>query len=435
MSRWQSWATLDRRVWRMAVARAVNTMGLSLVMSFLGIYVVETRGYDAWLYGLICLVANLCQSWLSAWAGNLSDRIGRRPLITGSLLIRAVVIAALGTQVALDAPLWSLGLNMVISSSLRGCFEPVAYALVSDVSTDEQRIAAFGLQRMGTNLGWAIGPALGGMLTLWLPYGTIFYITAAAMIGAALLTMRVEDPVKRRAPPRVTEDDGDARSAAAASHDLPAALREAFGHPLLGLLLAGTFLCALLETQMFSTFSIYMTDYLHLSKFDVGRLYTINGIGVLLLQVPALGLIRRLGIATTLPWASLLDAIGFGLIGAGTGFPGGAIAMVALTSAEVIFDPSHQTAIAEVADPEHRGRTYGIVGFTQTVGIALAPLIGGLLLDAIGNHHAAMWSLVACFGLGQTLCFWLFVRRRAGRCSVAVDDEAGVDLRRAGGVR
>jgi MFS family permease len=418
MSRWQSWATLDRRVWRMAIARAVNTMGLSLVMSFLGIYVVETRGYDAWLYGLICLVANLCQSWLSAWAGNLSDRIGRRPLITGSLLVRAVVIAALGTQVALDAPLWSLGLNMVISSSLRGCFEPVAYALVSDVSTDDQRIAAFGLQRMGTNLGWAIGPALGGVLTLWLPYGTIFYITAAAMIGAALLTMRVEDPVKRGRPK--------------SEHDLPAALREAFRHPLLRLLLAGTFLCALLETQMFSTFSIYMTDYLHLSKFDVGRLYTINGIGVLLLQVPALGLIRRLGIATTLPWASLLDAIGFGLIGAGTGFPGGALAMIALTSAEVIFDPSHQTAIAEVADPEHRGRTYGIVGFSQTIGIALAPLIGGLLLDAIGNHHAAMWCLVACFGLGQTLCFALFVRRRAGRCSVAVDDEAGADLRRAG---
>ena len=46
----------------MAFARAVNTMGLSLVMSFLGIYVVETRGYDAWIYGVICLLANLAQA-------------------------------------------------------------------------------------------------------------------------------------------------------------------------------------------------------------------------------------------------------------------------------------------------------------------------------------------------------------------------------------
>ena len=40
----------------MAFARAVNTMGLSLVMSFLGIYIVETRGYPAWSYGVIALV-------------------------------------------------------------------------------------------------------------------------------------------------------------------------------------------------------------------------------------------------------------------------------------------------------------------------------------------------------------------------------------------
>ena len=56
----------------MAFARAVNTMGLSLVMSFLGIYVVETRGYPAWLYGVICLVANLGQS--------LVERVGRQPV-------------------------------------------------------------------------------------------------------------------------------------------------------------------------------------------------------------------------------------------------------------------------------------------------------------------------------------------------------------------
>src|SRR5258706_7759404 len=134
MSRWQSWAALDRRIWQMAIARSINTMGLSLVMSFLGIYVVHTRGYPMWLYGLIAMVANLGQSLSSAWAGNLSDRIGRKPLITTSLFSRSAVIAVLGTQVLLDAPLWSLSLNMVVSSTLRGCFLPVSYALVAYVA-------------------------------------------------------------------------------------------------------------------------------------------------------------------------------------------------------------------------------------------------------------------------------------------------------------
>jgi MFS family permease len=113
-----------------------------------------------------------------------------------------------------------------------------------------------------------------------------------------------------------------------------------------------------------------------------------------------------------LPWSSFLDALGFAVIGLATGFGGGALAILILTCAEVLFDPSQQAAIAEVADPAHRGRAFGVVGFASTVGIALAPLVGGRMLDAIGSHHIAMWLAVSAFGAGQTACFIAFVRRR-----------------------
>jgi MFS family permease len=350
------------------------------------------------MLGLVLLGANLCQSLSNAWAGNLSDRIGRRPLITGSLLVRSVFIAALGTQIMLDAPLWSLALNIAFTSALRGCFEPVAYALVSDVVTPDQRIAAFGLQRMGINLGWAIGPALGGTLTLIIPYGAVFYVAAAGMIVAALVTRSVVDPVRTQSEPQ-------------AGGDLRDALTSAWRTSRMRLLLVGTFLAALLQTQMFATFSIFMTDEIGLHKADVGLLYTINGVGVLCLQLPAVALVRRLGIATVLPWASLLSALGFVLVGIGAGFPPAAIAMITITSAEVFLSPAHQTAIAEVADPKHRGRAYGVVGFAQMVGIALAPLIGGILFDVIGEHHLTMWSAIACIGIAQAVCFAAFVRK------------------------
>ena len=93
-SRWDAWAQLDRRVWQMAIARAVNTMGLSLVMAFLGVYIVESRHYPAWLYGVIALISNLGQCMANAVAGGLSARAGRRPAITGSLPVRSVVSPA-----------------------------------------------------------------------------------------------------------------------------------------------------------------------------------------------------------------------------------------------------------------------------------------------------------------------------------------------------
>ncbi|MGE0545545.1 MAG: MFS transporter [Kofleriaceae bacterium] len=384
----------------MAFARAINTMGLSLVMAFLGVYLVEDRGYPAWQYGVVALFANVCQSLSNAWAGNLSDRIGRRPLITRALFVRSAFIALLGTQVILDAPLWTLGLNMVVTSSLRGCFEPVAYALVADVARGEQRIAAFGIQRMGTNLGWALGPMLGGILTVFIPYGYVFYIAAAGMVVAGFVTLRIEDPVRRM-------DTGPVPVV-----DLHDSIREAFRDRTLRLLLYGTFLCAVMQTQMFSTLSIYITDKVGLSKADMGLLYTINGAGVLLLQLPALGLLRRVGVRTVLPWGSLLDAISFGLIGIASGFGGAAFAMAMLTTASVLFDPAHQTAVAEMTDPSQRGRVFGVVGFSQMIGVAIAPLLGGVLLDTIGDNHVAMWATIATIGGAQTLCLFAFVRRR-----------------------
>ena len=390
---------LDRRIWQLAFARTVNTMGLSLVMTFLGIYIVKTRGYPAWMYGVIAMCGNLAQSLSSVWAGQLSDRIGRKPLITSSMVIRSVFIALLGVQVLLDAPVWALGANLLVTSSLRGCFEPVSYALVADVATADQRIAAFGLQRMGVNLGWAVGPALGGILTLVMPYGAVFFIAAGAMLVATVVVMPIEDPVRR--------------SVSAASPPLGAALRAAWGDRTIKLLLLATFFAALLQTQMFATFSIFMTDELALTKADVGLIYTLNGGAVVLLQLPALAVIRRLGIDRALPYSAIVNAVGYALIGAATGMAGCALAMLVITMSEVVLSPAHQTAVAEIADPSRRGGTYGVIGFAQTLGIALAPLVGGVLLDAIGDHHGALWLTIATLGCAQALFLFAFVRRRA----------------------
>ncbi len=382
----------------MATARAVNTAGMSLVMSFLGIYVVKERGFPAWLYGLIALGANLGQSMTSAWAGELSDRIGRRPLVTGSLLVRAGVIALLGVQVLLDMPLWSLALNFVASSALRGCFEPVAYALVADVVRPDQRIAAFGLQRMGTNLGWAFGPAVGGLLTWFLPYGVVFFIAAVGLLLAAWTTTGVGEsraPVER-ARVRLRE-----------------ALREAAAQPALLALLIASFLASLVHTQMFSTFAIFMAKQHGLEEHQIGLLYTVNGIGVLLLQMPAIRLIQRAGIGRALVAAALVMSAGYLLVGAAVGAITGGLAILVITAGEVVFAPAHQTAASESGDAERRGRTFGVVGFAQILGVAFAPVLGGVLLETIGDHHLLMWGVISSLALTLSGVLAIFARLRA----------------------
>ncbi len=398
-ARFHAWAELDRRIWTMAWARAVNTMGLSLVMSFLGIYVVTERGYSAFQFGLIAAAANLVQSMTNAWAGELSDRIGRRPIMVGSLTIRAFVIGALGVQILLHAPLWSLALNFVASSALRGCFEPVAYALVTDIARPEQRVAAFGLQRMGTNLGWAIGPAAGGMLAVVIPYGAVFFFASATLLIAAWTCRGLVDPRER--------GQSGAHLEAVRLRD---ALAEALGQPPMVALLVGSFLFSLAHTQMFSVFAIYMKRELGLGNDEVGQLYAINGVLVLLMQWPALGLIRRVGTHAALIGAALVFALGFGLIGAAEGFAGGVLAIAVITVGEVVFAPAHQQAAAQSGDAARLGKSFGLIGFSQMLGVACGPLLGGRVFDTIGEHHLWMWGVVSGLCLLLAATFAIYAR-------------------------
>jgi predicted MFS family arabinose efflux permease len=343
------------------------------------------------------LGANLAQSMTAAWAGELSDRIGRRPLVTGSLLVRAAVIALLGIQVLFDAPLWSLALNFVASSALRGCFEPVAYALVADVVKPEQRIAAYGLQRMGTNFGWALGPAVGGLLSLVMPYGAVFFIAGLGLCGAAWTTTGVPESRAPRKEERMRLRD--------AIRELPAYAWA---------LLANAFLFALVHTQLFSTFAIYMAGELRMSKLSIGLLYMVNGAGVIVLQMTAIRLTRRLGIDRALVIASLTYVCGDLLVGAAVGFASAACAILVLTCAEIVLAPAQQTAAAEISDPDRRGRTFGMLELVSNLGVACAPLLGTTLYDRVGEVHLAMWGTIAAIAVGLAVTGTIFGRLRRG---------------------
>jgi MFS family permease len=383
---WREYSRLDRRIWVLAAVRAVNTMGLALVMAFMAIYLVDRRGASGSLYGLIYLVANLCQSLAQGYAGELSDRTGRRALMTASLVIRAAVLCGLGVQVLHDAPIWSIALTLVVSATLRGGFEPVAYALAADVARPGERVATFGLQRMGTNLGWAIGPAMGGFLSLVMPYGQVFFVAAAVILVAAIPVARLVDPIHERGG-----GDPDAKVS------LREALAESLARPDAAVLLGCAFLWALVHVQLFSTMSIYAASELELSNGDIGLIYTVNGIAVLLLQIPAVGLIQRGGFATALVGGSLLYMVAFVGVGAAAGFVGLAVAVLLITCGEVLVAPAHQAAAAEVGDPRRMGRAFGLLGTMQMLGVSVAPLIGGVIYDHLRHHHLAMWSALAVF--------------------------------------
>ncbi len=395
---WRGYAQLDRRIWSIAGVRTINTMGLSLAMAFMAIYLVNDRGISAKIYGLIFLGANLGQSWAQGFAGELSDRLGRRRVMSSALFIRSVVIVVLGVEVLNDAPVWLIACTLVCSSTLRGCFEPVAYALVADVAEEKDRVLAFGLQRMGTNLGWAVGPAAGGLLATTIHYGYVFFCAAGALVLAGLVTARITDPAHLRE-----------RDASKVDVSMREAFREALGRADFALFLACSFLITLVHIQLFTTMSIFATGELDLSNADVGLIFMINGIAVLAFQIPAVAFIGRIGTNRAVVMGSSLYVVAFLGVGIASGFSTLAMAIFILTLGEVILAPAHQTVGASLGDPKRMGRAFGLIGTAQMLGVAVAPLTGGLLFDSLRHRPVLMWGILAAIAGLMVVMYMAFV--------------------------
>jgi MFS family permease len=147
---------LDRRVAFLAVARMIVTAGYSMVMPFLAMYLAVDRvpRVPVVVVGLIWFAAGALGA-VSQWiAGEIGDRIGRRPLMLAAIWLRAVNLVATGYAISTHAPIPLIALLIVANSVLRGFFDPVAGALVADLTPAPLRLAAYSLQRVGVNIGW-----------------------------------------------------------------------------------------------------------------------------------------------------------------------------------------------------------------------------------------------------------------------------------------
>jgi len=373
--------TLDPRIWILAVARLVVTFGFSMVMPFLAFQLSKEPGTSAAAIGFIWTasgVAGMAAQW---GGGGLADRLGRRRLILGTLVVRGANLALLGLAIAQHQPLPIVGVLCVANGVLRGFFDPVASAMTADLSTGEQRVAAFSLQRVGLNIGWAAGPAVGALAQrLGTSYAQLFYLAAPLTLISALTVARIPE----------TRAASATRTRFSDLFHIPA-------DPAFLRFLAATFAFFLLQVQLYQTLSIFAARALHLSREQVGWFYSTNGLLVVALQVPAFYYIRRIGTQRALVVGSLLYAAAYASCWLATGFWPLLSSVAVITLAEMVSAPAQLTTSTSMAPPDRVGAYSGLYGLTQAAGQSLGPLIGGALFDRFGDRR--IWLVLPLFGV------------------------------------
>lgn len=188
----QSLNALERRALSgLAAVFAVRMLGLFMILPVFSPYAVQLKGHSALLVGVALGAYGLTQAVFQIPLGMLSDRLGRKPVIVGGLLL-----FFLGSVVAASADSIT---GVIIGRALQGAgaIAAAVMAMLADLTRDEQRTKAMLL--IGITIGGAfvvsllLGPVLDGAIGV----RGIFWLTAGlALLAIALLLTAVPTPVR-----------------------------------------------------------------------------------------------------------------------------------------------------------------------------------------------------------------------------------------------
>ncbi|MGB5925445.1 MAG: MFS transporter [Dehalococcoidia bacterium] len=385
----------EPQVWVIAAVQLVMATGFSICIPFLALYLYQDRGLSMTMVGLIILAAGLCSAITQAFGGALSDRFGRRPVLIMASSISVFLYSGLAVLIGISAPVWAIAVAYVAGRSMLTIARPVISAMVADFTPKEKLTEAYGILRIGANIGWAFGPALGGYLAAFLAYGWLFGI-AALTCGVVFLIVFFF----------IHESSHWVSRSVSFRSMLPPAEDRIF-LAFIGL----SVLLFIVMGQMASTLSIFAVDMVGFSTSQYGLLLTLNGLIVIFFQYPMTLALRRLAKFRALILGSLFYAFGYLSLGWITQFGWALGAMAIITTGEIIHAPITLAVIGELSPQDQRGRYMGLFGLSQTVGIAIGPLLGGILLDAFPSDLRLVWAPIALIALIAALGYYWWARR------------------------
>jgi len=352
-SLWRTVRALPRPVWLLYAGSFVNRFG-SFVATFLVLYLVESgfspaqAGIAVSAYGVGSLASALVGGWLA-------DRLGRRGAIALSMFSAAAVALALSQAEQLVPIVLLTGLFGMCTELYR----PASAALLTDLVPPERRLAAFAGYRLAINAGYAFGPAVAGLLAersfLWLFVGEA---VTSVVLGVVALVGLPEGVRSRRSEERPGE-----------------AVRAIRGNRRFLLLLVASVLAAFVYFQSTAAFPLHIREA-GLSRAVFGALISLNGLLIVLLELPLVGVTRRYSAPRVIAVGVLLTGVGFGLTAVAFSVPVLALTVVIWTFGEMIAAPVMNTYVADLAPAHLRGRYQGAYVLTFSVAFVLAPAIG-----------------------------------------------------------
>lgn len=380
-------APLHRRLRELPRSAWVIFAGMFLIKfgNFLNVFLVlflVSRGYSAFQAGVALAAVGLGTFVGNAVGGTVADRFGRRT---------AIAVSMFGSGAATIAVPFTDG--MVTTTVLVGVvgvfaqlYRPAAGALLVDVVDGEQRVMAFAVLRLAVNVGMAVGPLVGGLLS-GQSYTYVFAGDALFSLAFGTLALLML-PAGRPAPSGPATDGGRVKDRG---------YREVFTDRPYVLFLLSMVAATFVYGQSTATLPLHVTDA-GFSNSVYGLLLGLNALLCVVIELPLTRYTERRDPRRVIAAGLVLLGIGMGLTGAMSTVWLLALTVVVWTVAETVYTPIANAYPAEFSPAHLRGRYQGAEGLAHTLGGTLGPAVGGLLYGMSAPLHWTVCAVVAVAG-------------------------------------
>ncbi|WP_285009097.1 MFS transporter [Pedobacter faecalis] len=362
---------LSAASWMLTLVMLINRTG-AMVVPFLGLYMVNHLRFnlrDAGIvlscFGLGAVTGNFFGGWLTDKAGHF-----RVQLISLCLTVPMfIVLPQLETVL-------SLALGIFTLSLFSETFRPANSVAVAYYARPENVVRSFSLNRMAMNLGFSIGPALGGFLAA-ISYSFLFYGNAIAAFSSALLFFVYFRNLKGSASSKKREAEeakGDLMPDRSPYRDVP--------YLLFSLLCCVFAVCFL---QLLNTLPLYYREVYSLSEKEIGIILAFSGVVVFSLEMLMVHIAeRRFSARTVIVAGTVLCALSFLILNLVKGVPVLYFSMFVLCIAEILAMPFMATVTLKRSSVKKRGAYMALNALSFSLGHIGSPLIGTGIAAAYG---------------------------------------------------
>jgi predicted MFS family arabinose efflux permease len=346
---------LSKEIWLLSLVTFINRAG-AMVLPFLSLYLVKDKGFSFPEVGWI-MTSYGVGSFLGAWiGGKLTDVLGYYKVIIWSLFLGG--LGFIGLQF-LDS-FYGLCFGMFGLILVADAYRPAVFVACDAYSKPENITRGIALIRLAINMGFSIGPVLGGIIIANISYTSLFWIDGVSCMLAAILLYVFLKPktVRSESKEAIVEKEGISP----------------YRNGIYLLLIAIMVLSGMMFVQYFSVIPLYYKEAHFLSEAVIGLILFINGAIIVVFEMPLVGWLERINISKTM--ATFLGmvflAASFIVLNISDWTGVLILGMILMTLGEMIGSPFSNALALSMAPKGRKGSYMGM----YTMSWSLAHIIG-----------------------------------------------------------